>query len=58
MKIQVAKGQFVTKKQLLEIFPVSLSTIDRMLKDGTIPCLQFGNRTVFDPSEVAAALKR
>lgn len=56
MKNQAEQKQFVTKRQLLGIFPVSLSTIDRLLKAGGIPCLRFGSRTVFDPSEVAKAL--
>lgn len=48
--------QFLTKQELLQVFPVSLSTIDRMLKAGTIPCMRFGRRAVFNPAEVATAL--
>lgn len=58
MQKAAAEKKFVTKQELLKIFPISLSTVDRLLKAGTIPHLRFGRKSVFNQEAVAAALNQ
>lgn len=58
MQKAAAEKKFVTKQELIKIFPISLSTVDRMLAAGTIPHMRFGRKAVFNQEAVAAALNQ
>jgi excisionase family DNA binding protein len=47
----------VDRSQLAALLNVSVPTIDRMVRQGTIPSLRINNRRLFLPSEVYAALR-
>ena len=46
------KKEYLTPKELADLFKVGLSTIYRMVKNKEIPHLRFGKQLRFDPEQV------
>lgn len=44
--------RYLTKQELMELIPVSLSTINRLLKSGTLPFIKIGRRVLIPVSAV------
>lgn len=52
------RPRLVDRYELSRQTGLSVPTIDRRKKDGSIPFMKIGNRVLFDPSAVVAALSR
>lgn len=48
----------ITKEELSERTTLSLSSIERRVKDGSLPAVQMGRRVLFSPEAVVIALTR
>ena len=49
--------KLLTKKELAELLGISISTIDRHLDTGILPCHKFGTHYRFTPSDVKTYLE-
>jgi excisionase family DNA binding protein len=49
---------FIDKFELAKRTTLSVSTIERRVKDGTLPAVKSGRRLMFSPDAVVAALSR
>lgn len=49
--------QYVSREELAELTGVSLSTVDRLTRQGTIPSRKIRGRRMYKPAEVAAAFE-
>jgi hypothetical protein len=54
----IAKRRLVRKKELLEIIPIGLRTLDSYIAKRVVPYLKIGGVVLFDVDEVVEALKK
>jgi len=50
--------KYLTRAQVAEMLKISLPTLGKYVKDGSIPCYRIGNRILFNPDEVVESLDR
>ncbi len=55
-QVDSQKSPVVDINGLQKILPLSRSSIERGVRDGTIPCLRYGSRVMFEVREVIDAL--
>ena len=53
----ISLKEFLTIKEAVTTFGISISTLKRQLKNGKIPHLKIGKRIVIDKNEMIKALK-
>jgi predicted DNA-binding transcriptional regulator AlpA len=49
--------KYITAEELTKLLPLPLQSIWRYARQGIIPCLKIGRRTLFNPKEVLSVLK-
>jgi len=50
--------RLVDRHKLADLIGLSVPTIDRRVRDGSIPVIRSGKRVLFDPTAVVAALSK
>ena len=51
------RPRLVDRHTLAGLIGLSIATIERRVRDGSIPVIRIGNRVLFDVGDVVAALK-
>ena len=52
------RSRLLSREEIAEVIGVSVTTVDRLKRDGEIPAMKIAKRTLYDPKAVIEALSQ